>query len=237
MVFATTNWDLVEDLSSESSRQRDAALAEITDRNWKPVYAFLRGQGYGMHEADDLTQGFFCYVIEKELMNRAEQKKGKFRSFLIGSLKKFCSDQKTYSEAQKRSPKERIIALEAIESAESTIASQINDDPQKLFLRTWAQNLLDRVLNKLQIRSTEIAKPHLYDLVQKIYFNANPTKASYKELAEQHNMNLDQIGNSLRSAKQLYSSILREEVAQTVESQTDIDDEIRDIILVLQEKK
>lgn len=236
MVFTTTNWELVEDLSATGERERKVALKELSERNWKPVYAFLRGRGYSMSESDDLTQEFFCYLIEKELMNRATPEKGKFRSFLIGILIKFCSDQSNRARAKKRTP-QRLISLDAIQQIERSTAPNFKGDPQKVFQRTWAQSLLERVMERLQHESESLGKKHLYDLVQKVYFETGQGKASYSELAERYEMTLDQIGNALRAAKQLYASLLRDEIAKTVDSREDVDDEIREIMLALQEKK
>ena len=236
MAFETTNWDLVDDLSDKSDDKRHKALSELTNRTWKPVYVYLRAQGYSVDHADELTQGFFCHVIEKELMNRANKDKGKFRSFIIGVLKKFCSDVKDYKNAQKRSPQERLISLESIEGVENYLSSHLEEDPQKIFLRTWAQNLLERILHKLKEESEVYNKPHFYDLIHKLYFQQTSQKTSYKELANQHGLTLDQIGNDLRTAKNLYSNILRDEISQTIGNQSDVDQEIREIIAILQNK-
>ena len=157
--FLTTHWSLIDNIQSGKDGNR-ALIGLLFDKYWKPVYCYLRHKGYGNEQAKDLTQGFFHEVVlNRNLMQRAEQCKGRFRSFLLHALNQYVIDEKREEMAKKRSPGERLVSLDIVEPPvmPQTIYESGAEDS---FNYAWKTALLDRVLSQVQTKCCRPASPH-----------------------------------------------------------------------------
>ncbi|MBM3831854.1 MAG: sigma-70 family RNA polymerase sigma factor [Verrucomicrobia bacterium] len=149
--FVTTHWSVVLVAGQSSSSKADEALARLCEAYWHPLYAFVRRQGYSPSDAQDLTQAFFERLLERKYLRDVDQRKGKFRSFLLASIKHFLSDQRDHDRAQKRAEGKALIPL-AAQSAESRYLLGPRDDltPDRIFERRWALTLLEGAMTRLR---------------------------------------------------------------------------------------
>ncbi|MCA1702125.1 MAG: sigma-70 family RNA polymerase sigma factor, partial [Actinobacteria bacterium] len=145
--FATTHWSMVLSAGQRSSPASAAALADLCQRYWYPLYVYVRRTIRDVHEARDLTQAFFARLLEKNTLALADPQRGRFRSFLLTALKHFLINEWEKAKAQKRGGGRALLALD-FDSKESQIALEPSHDatPERLFERHWAMTLLDQVL-------------------------------------------------------------------------------------------
>ncbi|MGA2031853.1 MAG: RNA polymerase subunit sigma-24, partial [Thermoguttaceae bacterium] len=165
--FTTTHWSLVlAAAGSEDARGREA-LAKLCQVYWYPLYAFVRRQGHGPHEARDLTQEFFLRLLEKDYLADVDRSKGKFRSFLLAALKHFLSKERARAKTLKRGGGHALVPLD-IPSAEDRYRREPEDNatPEKLFERRWALTLLDRVLTRLSEQYETAGKGAIFKQLQ-----------------------------------------------------------------------
>lgn len=152
--FATTHWSVVLAAGQGAASGSREALENLCRTYWQPVYAYLRRQGNGVHEAEDLTQGFFARLLEKNYLKNVNPEKGKFRSYLLGAVKHFLSNERDRAQAKKRGGGRTFIPLD-VSGAESRCSFQPSDEltPEKIFDKCWALALLDHVLSRLEEES------------------------------------------------------------------------------------
>ncbi len=149
--FATTHWTVIVDAGRDGSPQVQAALETLCRTYWYPLYAFVRRQGYSPHDAQDLTQAFFARFLEMNFLADVQRERGKFRSFLLASLKHFLANEWDHAHAQKRGGGKGVIS-----SDEKTTEGRYRLEPrdemtaEKIYERRWALTLLDRVLARLR---------------------------------------------------------------------------------------
>ena len=158
--FATTRWSLVLAAGADAaSTDARTALATLCETYWYPLYAFLRSRGYKAEDAQDLTQAFFARVLEKHAINRADPARGRFRSFLLASLKNFAANEHERVMAQRRGGGVSIVSLE-LEGAEGRFEMEppTDETPERIFDRRWALTLLARVMSRLEEETTEPGK-------------------------------------------------------------------------------
>ena len=165
--FVTTHWSVVISAGQRESPKAADALVTLCTAYWYPLYAFVRRQGYRTEDAQDLTQAFFAKLLEKNYLGEADQQRGRFRSFLLASLKHFLANQRDYARAQKRGGGRPVISLD-FESAESRYRHEPPDTmtPERLFERRWALTLLDRVLSRLHDEYAAAGKLPLFELLK-----------------------------------------------------------------------
>jgi RNA polymerase sigma-70 factor (ECF subfamily) len=144
--FATTRWSIVLAAGRKSSPDSRSALAQLCETYWYPLYTFLRRKGYSPHDAQDLTQGFFTLLLERNDVQSVRRERGKFRSFLIASLQHYLANEHDRRAAQKRGGGRKVLSLD-FDAAESRYAAQAEDPatPEDAYARHWALTLLDRV--------------------------------------------------------------------------------------------
>ncbi len=150
VAFATTHWSLVLEAQGESPAAQEA-LEKLCRIYWRPIYSFLRRQGIGQEEAEDLTQGFFALLLERRDLSAVRREKGRLRSYLLAALKHFLADERRRAMAIKRGKGERLIPLEELRAEEWMDMEPA--DPltaERIYERRWASTVLDRVLNLLK---------------------------------------------------------------------------------------
>src|SRR5213082_1235394 len=230
--FATTHWSIVLAASRQTSPQATEALEKLCRAYWYPLYAYVRRQGYGPHDAQDLTQGFFTRLLEKNYLAQAERQKGRFRSFLLAALKHFLSDEQDRARAQKRGGGQAIISLD-----EQTAEGRYCLDPadvmsaEKLFERRWALTLLEQARARLRDEYVAAGKAVIYD--QLGIMEAEEKKVSYAESAASLGTTESAIKSAVPRLRRRYVELVREQIAHTVNSPSEIDEEIRYLIAVI----
>jgi RNA polymerase sigma factor (sigma-70 family) len=226
--FATTRWSVVlaagADMSSTAARE---ALATLCEMYWYPLYAFLRGRGYGVEDAQDLTQAFFARVLEKHTIGHADPARGRFRSFLLMSLKNFAANEHDREIAKKRGGGVPIVSLE-FEGAEGRFQMEpANDEtPEKIFDRRWALTLLEHVLSRLKAEIARSGKQSQFEGL-KTYLTGDQPQLSYAQTASDLGMSEGAVKVAVHRLRRRFRDVVRDEIAQTVSSPEEIEDELR----------
>ena len=207
--------------------RRQRALEELARIYWFPLYAFVRRQGHSPHAAEDLTQEFFALLVEKHRLRHVDQSKGKFRSFLLASIKHFLVNEYDKSRAQKRGGPNRILALDAFD-AEARYAIEPTDDmtPERLFEQRWAWAVLDEVLSRLRGQYAAKGQIALFEAL-KGALTQRPGDGQYDEVARTLGMTPGAIAVAVHRLRGRYRKLLRDEIAQTVAEPGLIDDEVK----------
>ena len=232
-VFATTHWSVVLEAQGESPAAQDA-LEKLCRTYWRPVYAFLRRQGVGPEEAEDITQGFFAQLLERRKFSSLRKEKGRLRSFLLGALKYFLADEQRRATAIKRGRGQRLIPLEELRADE-----RIDMEPadpvtaEMIYERRWALTVLEHVLSRLKDEYQTAGNAALFDLLKQLLPD-EPGSPSQADIATQLGMTENAIRQPFYRFRQRYQSLLREEIAHTVATPGDIEDELRHLIAVLE---
>ena len=231
--FATTHWSVVRAVGQPGSARYQQALETLCRTYWFPLYAYLRRHGYDAHQAEDCTQAFFTRLLEKHGLRLADPKRGKFRSFLLVALKHFLANEFDRARAQKRGGGQKVISLD-FQSAESKYVLEPADQlsPEKLLNRAWALTVLDRTMARLQAESTGTKKPELFDHL-KVYLTAKKGSIPYRDAAGELAMTEGAVKVAVYRLRRRYRELLRDEIAQTVTSEDQIDEEIRDLFAAL----
>lgn len=225
--FETTRWSLVLAARQQPTARSRAALSTLCEQYWYPLYAFLRRQGHNAEDAQDLTQGFFARLLEKGWLHDVRPERGRFRSFLLASLSHYVSNERDRARALKRGGPLPPISLE-IETAEGLYQLEPRDDvtPERVFDRRWALTLLDRVLVRLKDEFHERGKADLFETL-KVFLDGDRSGDSYKDVGAALDMSEGAVKVAVHRMRRRFRDILRDEIAETVASEDEIDDEIR----------
>jgi len=209
------------------------ALETLCQTYWFPLYAYLRRHGYDSHRAEDYTQAFFVGMLARGGLRLADPKRGKFRSFLLVSLKHFLSNERARARAKKRGGGRKVLSLD-FQNAESQYALEPRDElsPEKLFERSWALTVLARTMARLQAEATSANKQKLFDRL-KVYLTAEKSSVPYRDAAAELDMAESALRVAVHRLRKRYRELLRDEIAQTVTSDDQIDEEFRDLFAAL----
>ena len=232
VAFATTHWSLVLEAQDESPVAQEA-LEKLCRIYWRPIYNFLRRQGVGQEEAEDLTQGFFALLLERRDLSAVRKEKGRLRSYLLASVKNFRADEQRRATAIKRGKGERLVPLEELRTDEWMDMEPA--DPltaERIYERRWAATVLDHALNLLKDEYATAAKAALFDSLTQLLTD-EPGAPSRAEIAAQFGMTENAIAQAFHRFRQRYQKLLRQEIAHTVATPGDVDDELRHLIAVL----
>jgi len=231
--FATTHWSVVMAAGRPKSASYQQALETLCKTYWFPLYAYLRRHGCDSNQAEDYTQAFFAGLLAKGGLRLADPKRGKFRSFLLASLKHFLSNERARARAKKRGGGRKVLSLD-IQNAESQYALEPRDElsPEKLFERSWALTVLDRTMARLQAEAISTNKQKLFDHL-KVYLTAEKSSVPYRDAAAELDMAESAVRVAVHRLRRRYRELLRDEIAQTVTSDDQIEEEIRDLFAAL----
>ena len=235
VAFATTHWSVVLEAQGESPAARDA-LEKICRTYWRPIYSFLRRQGTGPEEAEDLTQGFFALLLERRDLDAVRKEKGRLRSYLLTSLKNFLADRRRYEMAIKRGRRQRLVPLDELranEQVDPVFATPLDTlSADQLYERGWALTLMEQVLRRLRDEYRATGNAALFDWLKQLL----PDEAGAPPRAEIA-AKLGMTDNALRQAfhrfRHRYQILLREEIGHTVATASEIEGELRHLIAVL----
>jgi len=232
-VFTTTHWSVVLAAQGESPAAREA-LEKLCRTYWRPIFAFLRRQGIPPEEAEDITQGFFAQLLERRKFSALRKEKGRLRSFLLGALKYFVADEQRRAMAIKRGKGQRLIPLEELR-ADERIDMEPSDPmtAEMIYERRWALTVLKRVLSRLKDEYVAAGNAALFDALKELLPD-EPGSPSQAEIAALLGMTENAVRQAFYRFRQRYQSLLREEIADTVATPGDIEDELRHLIAVLE---
>lgn len=236
-LFASTRWTIIHDAgeSKASPSQSYNALSELCRIYWRPVYLFLRRQGTAPHDAQDLTQGFFADLIESRAYKRADESKGRFRSFLLGSLKHFVADTRDGERAQKRGGGITPLQLDelTISQAEAQAARSDSWSADSLYEREWAAALLRQAYDRLHEESVLAGKGALFEALKSHLSAGEQGAVPYEELGTALGRPAATLRSDVARLRSRYRVILREEVSGTLLDPSDVDEELRHLCQAL----
>jgi RNA polymerase sigma factor (sigma-70 family) len=228
--FETTQWSLVA--AAGADEQNRTAFQDLYRSYAQPVYAFIRRRGYSRQDAQDLTQDFFLHLLEKNTFSRAERLRGKFRTFLLGALEFFLAHAKERAQAEKRGGNAAMVFLDD-ENAE--IRYQLADPGQsaeQLFDARWAATLIETTVDRLKAENEAAGKGELFNQIRGFLIEGEDS--SYAQVAERTGLTLGAVRLSIHRLRARYRDLLRAEIARTVVSSGDFDEEVRALRASLQ---
>lgn len=225
--FSTTRWSLVLAVRQGEASEVREALSTLCTLYWYPLYAFVRRRGYGPEDAHDRVQGFFTQLLEKNPLAVPDPHRGRFRSWLLGSLKHYLSNERDRENALKRGGGQHLLSLEW-GAAEARFVHEPVEvlTPERAYERRWAVTLLEHVLTLLCDEYHRAGRGALFDSLKGLLTGA-AREASYQEIAESLDLSAGAVKVAAHRLRARYRALLREEIAQTVERAEDVDDELR----------
>jgi RNA polymerase sigma factor (sigma-70 family) len=232
--FGQTHWSVVLAAAGKKNKSQAAqSLERLCRVYWSPLYTYVRRQGKNPHDAQDLTQEFFATLLEKDFLAAVDPKKGRFRSFLLASLKHFLSNARDRARAQKRGGGQTPLSLD-FASAESGIVFQVADGqtPEKAFEKAWAMTLLEQALAQLRKEYVERGKHELFEQL-KTTLTEGRSDVAYVELSSRLGVSEAAVKMAVVRLRQRYREVLRSEIAQTVSNQAEVEDELREVFRAL----
>jgi len=231
--FATTHWSVVLSAARPESAHYQQALESLCQTYWFPLYAYLRRHGCDTHQAEDHTQAFLANLLAKQGLRLAQPERGKFRSFLLAALKHFLANERARAGAQKRGGGRTVLSLDC-HSAEAQYALEPRDElsPEKLFERSWALTVLDRTMARLEAEAAASKKQTQFDRL-KAYLTAGKNAVAYHQAAAELKMTEGAVKVAVHRLRRRYRELLRNEIAQTVATEDQIDEEIRHLFAAL----
>ena len=231
--FATTHWSVVLQAGIKDSPRAEAALAEIYRAYWYPLYAFVRGRGYEMHDAQDIAQDFFAALLKKNYLDCVNRDKGRFRSYLLGALKHFLTNEWHKANREKRGGKHTLIALDEMLAEDRWKQEPAHDaTPEKIYERNWAETLLERIVLRLRSEHDRAGKGRHFEVL-KVFLSGEKNQESYARIALQLDMSAAAVKVAVYRLRQRYRELLRAEIASTVVHPGEVEDELRYLVAVL----
>jgi RNA polymerase sigma factor (sigma-70 family) len=232
VAFVTTHWSVVLEAQGESPVAQQA-LEKLCRTYWRPVYSFIRREGTGHEEAEDLAQAFFALLLQRRNFDDVRKEKGRLRSYLLTSLKHFLVSEHRRAVTAKRGKGQQAVALEELAEAglaEMEPADRLSAD--RIYERRWALTLMEQVLGRLRDEYYTAGNAALFDFLKQL-LPEEPDAPSRAEIAAQLGMTENAVRQALHRFRQRYQVLLREEIANTVAIASDIEDELRHLIAVL----
>jgi RNA polymerase sigma factor (sigma-70 family) len=232
--FPTTRWTLVVAAREPQRKDARSALVSLCESYWYPLYAYLRRRGYPADEAQDLTQDFFVRVLEGRYLDRADPDKGRFRSFILTSLKFFVADERDRQSAIKRGGG-TVLTLEFSSGEEWYQREPSHDEtPERIFERRWALAVLDRVVGKLRNEFLHHGRPEHFERLK--VFLLGQSDAPYAAMAQEMNTSEGALKVAIHRLRKRYRELFRQEIADTVTDPTEVETELRFLAAVLMGK-
>jgi len=235
--FASTRWTVVRQAADSQTASQHAlsALSELCQIYWRPVYVFLRRQGIPQHDAQDLTQGFFAELIENRAYTRADPTKGRFRSFLLGTLKHFVAHARDYQRAQKRGGGAPFVPFDA-GLAEQRYQQEGADalSPDRIYERQWAMTLLRQAMTRLRAEYAAAGKEAEFEKL-KHFLTAERGAIPYAALATALGTSEGATRVAVHRLRKRFRKLFRATIADTVDNVAEVEDELRYVARVLGE--
>ncbi len=236
--FPETHWSAVvaAGRSQTEPEVAQAALAELCQTYWAPLYSFVRSRGYTVEDAQDLTQSFFAYLIEHKIYARADRHKGRFRSFLLASLKNFLADASDRERTLKRGGAQNFLPLneEQAKEAESLFQTHSHvSNEDRIFDRSWAEALVTAGLERLSADYKGEVREKLFNELRIFLAGGVDPLPAYAELAVRLGMTESTLRSHVTRLRARYRQALRAEVRRTVDTEAQVDEELHELLRVL----
>jgi DNA-directed RNA polymerase specialized sigma24 family protein len=232
--FPTTRWSLVVAAGDPHPKEARSALVSLCENYWYPLYAYLRRRGYPIDQAQDLTQEFFVRMLEGRYLDRADPEKGRFRSFILTSLKFFVADVEDRGRAQKRGGGV-LVPLEFSSGEERYQREPAHDEtPERIFERRWALSMLDRVVERLRNEFLQHGRPEHFERLK--IFLLGQSDAPHAVLAREMNTSEGALKVAIHRLRKRYRELFRQEIADTVADPAEVESELRYLAAVLTRK-
>jgi RNA polymerase sigma-70 factor (ECF subfamily) len=228
--FATTHWSVVLAAGHDSSPGAQEALEKLCSAYWYPLYAYVRRQGRSAEDAQDLTQAFFAKLLEKKSLRHAQKERGRFRTFLLTSLKNFLSQEWERAKAAKRGGGSIHLSWDQTSAEERYQLEPVSDlTPDKIFEQRWALTLFQQALARLRDESVAAGNSDRFEQL-KGFLTDEPGTGAYKAVAERLGMSPESVAVSVHRLRQRYGELVREGIAQTVATPAEAQEELRYLI-------
>jgi RNA polymerase sigma factor (sigma-70 family) len=228
--FRTTRWSLVAGAAGASTQTR-ASLAELCQLYWPPVYTFVCYRGHDPDDARDLTQSFFARMLERNDLGRADPRRGRFRSWLLGALKHFLANERRRANALRNGGGTVTISINAI-GEDGRHADEPTDPltPERMYLRKWTLTVLDHAMTRLECAYATSSKRNHFEKLKSVLIG---DESSYEALAGELGETVGTLRVQVHRLRRRYRDLLREEVGETVKTPSDVDHEIRELFAAL----
>src|ERR1051326_6337501 len=232
--FPTTRWTLVVAAGDPCRKEARSALGSLCEDYWYPLYAYLRRLGYPADQAQDLTQEFFVRILEGRYLDCADPAKGRFRAFILTSLKFFVADEGDRHRARKRGGG-MLVPLEFSSGEERYQREPAHDEtPERIFERRWALSVLDRFVEKLRDEFVHHGRPEHFERLK--VFLLGQSDAPYATLAREMNTSEGALKVAIHRLRKRYRELFRQEIADTVADPGEVESELRYLATVLTRK-
>jgi RNA polymerase sigma factor (sigma-70 family) len=227
--FQTTHWTVVlQARQTESSQSAQQALSAFCEAYWPPLYSFLRRRGYSSADAEDLVQSFFVFLLAEKTLSRADQERGRLRTFLLTSLRNFAMDERDRSRTLKRGGRHQILSFdEHHPEVEAAMLATAHLDDIGCYDLSWASNVAKRAWQNLHQALAAEGKGKWLEELKPFIAGAGATPANQDEVAARLNVPVATLRTWLSRLRQRYRNLLRLEVASTVSDPTDVNDELQ----------
>ncbi|MGI9467788.1 MAG: RNA polymerase sigma factor [Rubripirellula sp.] len=233
--FQTTQWSMILHAADPDSSESQAALATLCEAYWFPLYAYARRRTDNEHMAQDLTQGFFVYLLEKQSFSKPSLERGRFRSFLLTAFKNFMANEWNKANSKKRGGDQTLISLD-FDDGETRFQIQpaISMNPDKAFDRQWVLTALDRVLNQLRQELSDRGQSNAFEEL-KSTLTEQGSDSLYVSVAQKLDITPNAAKQTAYRLRLRYQQLFRSEISRTVEDQSEIDPEIHRLLDALSE--
>ncbi len=230
--FPTTRWTLIAKAAGVEPDQREKALEELCQTYWSPIYAYIRSKGAEVSEAEDLTQGFFADFLARDDFSKADQDRGKLRSFLLRAVSNYMAKDWRARSREKRGGKAEVVSLElTYEDGRSRVVEpEAGITPEQLYQRQWALTVLQQVVDELEKRYQEKGQTSLFEALRFVIAPGSGEPRSYTEIAEAENMSESAVKVAAHRLRERYGKQLRDTIADTVLEEEEIESEIRELM-------
>jgi RNA polymerase sigma factor (sigma-70 family) len=231
-VFAPTQWSMILETRSDSQNRR-GALEQLCSAYWLPVYGYLRRRQLSPADSEDLTQGFFVYLMEGDFLDRPDPAKGRFRGYLVGALKHFLGAHFEHAGALKRGGGQRFIDWTGLDlEKEFAAIDQPQKDPSEVYDRSWALTLLSRALGRLAEEQSSVGKQRAFDTLKQ-FLSSSPTRGDYDAAAASLGTSRTTVAVWVHRLNARFAELVKLEVGATVQDPGEIENEMRHLLLAL----
>jgi len=232
--FPPTSWSVVYTLKATDPEAARRAMSVLCEVYWPPLYAFVRRRGVPPEEAKDLTQEFFLHLLQRDTLAKADESKGRFRSFLLASFRNFLANERARAGAQKRSPRRPIFSLDH-EDAEKWYQLELADHltPEDIYDRRWAQIVAGRAWQRLEVDQKKSSNEQRFRRLEG-YIIGDDSSGPYGQVAGELGITVGAVKTAVHRLRKEFGKWLQIEVGATVADPAQMDDEIRHILHLIE---